>query len=153
VHLAVLDGTDIVYVAKICGHDRVPMPTRFGGRHPASSTALGKVMLAFSASPQRERVIQNGLRPTTSRTITEPAAFRAELTKIAAQGVAFDRHEARIGLVCVAVPIFGRTGKVVAAASISGPHDRLDVGRIAPALKDVGGAISRALQRVASVAV
>ena len=48
VHLAVLDGGDVLYLERLAGHDAAPTPSRVGGRSPAHCTAVGKAILAFS---------------------------------------------------------------------------------------------------------
>lgn len=117
VHLAVLDGPDIVYLEKI-GDRRIP--TRVGSRQPAHCTAVGKAILAYSdedAAPDL-RVRK------TKYSLCSTAQLAVELAKVRAHGVAFEREESLPGFGCVAAPI-GGPGKAVAAVSVCGPMNRM----------------------------
>jgi DNA-binding IclR family transcriptional regulator len=148
VNLGVLDGTDVIYLAKIGGHRRVPISTRLGGRLPAHCTALGKAMLAFSPDDVRSSVRSAKLVAKTSRSITDPAALEAELLRIARERTAVDREELVAGVVCVAAPVF-RDDAVIAAVSVTGPKARIDPHRIAAAVQTAARGISRRLSRPA----
>lgn len=96
VHLAVLDGSDVVYLDKIGGRLAAHVPTRVGGRLPASQTALGKALLAFDGG--------NGPDDTRIRDL----------------GYAVERHSALPGFGCIAAPV-GPIGEATTAVSICGP--------------------------------
>jgi len=106
VNLGVLDGGDVIYLAKIGGHRRVPIPTRLGGRLPAHCTALGKAMLAFCPDALQEVIGSAELVAKTSHSITDPTALERELLRVARDRTAIDREELVIGVVCAAAPIF-----------------------------------------------
>ncbi|WNZ07385.1 IclR family transcriptional regulator [Streptomyces sp. 11x1] len=142
VHLAVLHGTDVVYVDKIHGHRASRSPSRIGARLPAYCTGVGKALLAYDHDAA-EAAIAAGLTAHTSNTVTDPDRFRAELGRIRRDGLAFDRQEAVSGLVCVAVPIMGSAGRPVAALSVAGADGRFDPVRYAPALRRVAHAAAR----------
>ncbi|MEU2777634.1 IclR family transcriptional regulator [Streptomyces sp. NPDC007162] len=144
VHLAVLHGTDIVYVNKIHGHRAARSPSRIGARLPAYCTGVGKALLAFDHD-LAEAAVSAGLPARTEYTLTEPHRFREELRNIRQEGIAFDRQEALSGLTCVAVPILGPSGRPVAALSVAGAHHRFDPSRYAPALRRVGFEAARVL--------
>ncbi|GAA4965849.1 IclR family transcriptional regulator [Nonomuraea thailandensis] len=144
VHLAVLHGVEVVYLSKLHGHRPVPSPSRVGGRAPAHCTAVGKVLLAYDHDAL-DRVLRTELRRYTASTITDPAGLAAEIARVRDEGVAFDDQEAAPGLSCVAVPIFGVRGKVVAAMSVSGPTGRFDTRAQAGSLRRVGAAASQQL--------
>jgi DNA-binding IclR family transcriptional regulator len=117
VHLAVLDGPDVVYLEKV-GDQRVP--TRVGGREPAHCTAIGKAILA-----SRDEDAELDLRVRkTKYSISNSAQLAAELAKVRAHGVAFEREESMLGFGCVAAPI-GGPGEAVAAVSVCGPMNRM----------------------------
>ncbi|WP_420176553.1 IclR family transcriptional regulator [Luteococcus sp. OSA5] len=143
VHLAVLDGPNVVYLNKLHGLQHVPAPSRIGGRIPAYCTAVGKAMMAFNPA-LTEQVLASELAPWTPRTVTTPEALQRELARVRAEGVAFDREEIRMGLVCVAAPIMSPTGAPVAAMSVSGPTTNYDPRSMAPALRAVCGEASKA---------
>ncbi|OBG38327.1 IclR family transcriptional regulator [Mycobacterium alsense] len=120
VHLAVLDGPDVVYLDKIGGQR---IPTRVGGRQPAHCTAVGKAILAY-----RDEHAELDLRVRkTKYSIGTGAQLAIELAKVRAHGVAFEREESLPGFGCVAAPIGGpgEAEEVVAAVSVCGPINRM----------------------------
>jgi DNA-binding IclR family transcriptional regulator len=131
VHLAVLDGQDVVYLEKIGDRMAAAIPSRVGARHPAHCSAVGKAMLAYADGLDHETVDFTSRR--TKYSISSARHLRAELAKVRAHGVAFDREEALAGFGCVAAPIGGE-GDTVAAVSICGPMNRMmfDQGHVAP---------------------
>jgi len=120
VHLAVLDGSDVVYLEKIGDRMIAAIPTRVGGRQPAHCAAVGKAILAYNDD--------HGPIDLTARktkySISTPAQLTAELAKVRAHGVAFDREESLPGFGCVAAPV-GGPGEAVAAVSVCGPMNRM----------------------------
>ncbi len=145
VHLAVLEGTEVVYLEILRGKDSPAMPSRVGGRLPAHATGVGKAILAFSPPEVVEAVIARGLTRLSRRTIVVPALLCRELEAIRKEGVAFDREESGDGVVCAASPIFGSDGTVVGALSISGWSSRMNLDRMAPAVRTAALALSRTL--------
>jgi DNA-binding IclR family transcriptional regulator len=145
VHLAVLDGTEVVYLEKLMGRGGPPLPSRVGGRMPAYCTGVGKALLAFSPPATVDAVAASEMVRRTPRTVTTPALLTRELADIRRSGLAFDREESTPGVVCVACPVLGATGEVVAAVSISGWTNRLDTGRVASAVRTATLSISRQL--------
>jgi DNA-binding IclR family transcriptional regulator len=145
VHLAVLDGAEVVYLAIRPGRHGPRLPSRVGGRMPAHATGVGKAILAFSPPGVAAALIAAGLERRTARTIVAPGALRRELARIRASGVSFDREESGPGIVCAASPVFGAGGAVVAALSLTGWSSRLDLDRVAPAVRTAALALSRQL--------
>jgi IclR family acetate operon transcriptional repressor len=145
VNLGVLDGLEVLYVEKLDGHRRFRSPTRVAGRMPLHATGMGKVILAFSPPGLTERVIEGGLPRVTPYTIASPNVLRDEIDEIAESGVAYDREEASLGITCVAAPVFGRGGKLVAACSVAAPTNRASPERMAPAVRASSLALSRVL--------
>jgi len=125
VHLAVLEGCDIIYLEKIHGKGSVRTPTNVGARVPAACTGLGKSILAFGDHEVVERVLRQGLTRRTPYSIVDPNRFLAELAQVRTNGVAIDREEAALGLSCVAAPIKVK-GQVIGAVSLSLPSARFD---------------------------
>jgi DNA-binding IclR family transcriptional regulator len=121
VHLAILDGCEVVYLDRVMTA-RVPLPTRIGGREPAYCTALGKAMLAFEDAGTQAAALERMPR-RTEFTIIEPRAMRAALDNARQTGIAYDREEAYRGIGCVASPI-GGGGRPVGAISVTGPIAR-----------------------------
>jgi IclR family transcriptional regulator, acetate operon repressor len=129
-NLAVLEGDDVVYVAQISSPHTLRMFAEVGRHVPPHSTAVGKVLLAALPREQALAVLRRtGLAPRTPATITDLDAFAAELDRVAEQGWAADEEEQETGVRCVAVPVAGGPGPVVAALSLSGPADRFAGGR------------------------
>lgn len=120
VHLAVLHGTDVVYLNKLYGHLPVRSPSRIGGRAPAYCTAVGKVLLAHDEQTL-ELVKSRPLHQWTPATITDPEVLDVEMGRIRRTNVAYDREEILLGLSCIAAPVMGADRRPVAALSISGP--------------------------------
>lgn len=141
VHLAVLDGIDVLYVDKIQGNTTVKVPTVVGGRIPASCSALGKAMLPFGHRDRIEKILEAGLRRRTRHSIAAPGLFLSELQQVRQNGFAFDREEAALGLTCVAAPIIWN-GRSIAAISTSGPTGRFDPAVLAARVKAAANEIS-----------
>lgn len=149
VNLAILDGSDVVYIERLLGTKALGMRSEIGRRAPAHSTSLGKAILSSLPPAEVQTFIsQYGLPPITPKTITDSNQFLAELEKTREQGYAVDDEENEIGGRCVGVPVFDHTGKVVAAVSISAPSARLpmsDVPRAGAMVRETAKAISRGL--------
>ncbi|GAB2843779.1 IclR family transcriptional regulator [Actinocorallia aurea] len=134
VHLAVLDGTEIVYLEKIGSSAAVELPSRIGGRAPAHCTGVGKAILAYADESVLKDVLSGGLRARTPFTITDRSQFLRELQRVRERGVAFDREEAVRGVGCVAAAVRG-PGPAVAALSVCGPIRGLNFAQLAPAVQ------------------
>ncbi|WP_236728385.1 IclR family transcriptional regulator [Mycolicibacterium obuense] len=119
VHLAVLDGSDVVYLEKIGDQMAAAIPTRVGGRQPAHCTAVGKAILA-----DNENALVDLSTRKTRYSIANAAQWSAELARVRAHGVAVEREESLAGFGCVAAPI-GPAGQAVAAVSVCGPISRM----------------------------
>jgi DNA-binding IclR family transcriptional regulator len=144
VNLAVLHGTQVLYVEKLASRRAVDSPAAVGACMPAHCTALGKAMLAHSGPELVDAVVAAGLRPRTTRTITSAAGLAAELDQVRRTGFALDRQEATVGLVCTAVPIL-RDGEVAGALSLSLDVRRGLAQQHVPRLRQAAQAIARAL--------
>jgi len=134
VHLGLLEGNDVVILEKMWGHGTASLPTRVGGRMPAYCTATGKALLAFAGEARIEEAITAGLVARTGHTIVVPEVLRAELARVRDAGWALETEENVRGLACVAAPIRG-AGRAVAAVSVSGPVERVEVSRVAPVVR------------------
>ncbi len=120
VHLAVLDGSDVVYLEKIGDRMNTVVPTRVGSRQPAHCTAVGKAILAYTD----DAADMTSLERRTRYSIATTPQLSAELDKVRARGVAYEREEALPGFGCVAAPI-GPPDEAVAAVSVCGPMHRM----------------------------
>ena len=139
VHLAQLDGASVLYVDKRNASRPVEMFSAAGKVGPAYCTGVGKAMLAHLPETEAERILaQQSWHAYTPATITTPEAMRAELDAIRRAGVAFDREEHEPGIVCAAVPILSRAGRVEGALSVTGHLGRIamaDLTARVPALR------------------
>lgn len=124
VHLAILDGPDVVYLEKIGGRMAAAIPTRVGGRYPAHCTGVGKAILGFASEAQLAALDADLLSRKTKYSISTGAQLRTELAKVRDQGIAYEREESLPGFGCVAAPI-GNIGEAVAAVSICGPVSQM----------------------------
>lgn len=126
IELAILDGRDNVYIAKVEADQRLKLVSQVGGRLPAHATALGKVLLAgLDDDELTERLRGVRLERYTDRTIAHPAQLREELQRTREQGYATDHGQYTPGVACVAVPIRDHQGTIVAAMSASAPEVRI----------------------------
>lgn len=145
VHLAVLDGRDVVY-SEIVRHRNAPrMPSEIGGRLPAHASAVGKALLAFSPDAVVQDVLASGLPAVGPRTITAPGLLLRELARIRASGMAYESEESAAGVGCAASPVLRADRTAVAALSVSGWSGTLDLRRIGPAVRTAALALSREL--------
>jgi DNA-binding IclR family transcriptional regulator len=120
VHLGIIDRTEVVYIAKIGGHHQAAAPSRVGGRMPLYCTAIGKILLAHSPDELVVRVLQQGLKRRTCRTITSAQVLRQQLAQAVAAGVAYEYEESANGIACVAAPVLGSSNTPIAAISVTG---------------------------------
>ena len=126
VHVAILEGTDVIYIAKVDSTHAVRMVSAAGRRLPAHCTSVGKMLLAsLPDSELTSRVPEDAeLAGMTPNSITDPAVLREALAEIRRRGVAVESRESNSDVSCVAAPVRDRTGQVVAALSISVPMIR-----------------------------
>lgn len=124
VHLGVREDHEVVYIAKIGGHRQARAPSRVGGRMPLHCTAIGKALLAHSDPALRRDVLCGPLERRTPHTVVAPGLLRRQLADVATSGVAFEHEESAPGVSCVAAPVFGADGVLMAAVSITGPTSR-----------------------------
>jgi IclR family acetate operon transcriptional repressor len=146
VHLAVLVGTEVMYVEIVRSRDAPRMPSEVGGRLPAHAAGVGKALLAFSPESVVQAVIDTGLPAVGPRTITAPGLLLRELRRVRELGIAYESEESGHGVGCAASPILAPDGSSVAAMSISGWSGKLDLRRVGPAVKTAALALSRDLQ-------
>lgn len=125
VSAAVLDGADIVYVARVPTRRIMNVRITLGTRFPAYATSMGRVLLAaLSDDAVADILATSHPRPLTPRTRTDATDLRAELDRVRAQGWALVDGELEPGLRSIAAPIHGRDGAVVAAVNVSASATR-----------------------------
>lgn len=125
IHLAVLDGADIVYLDKFDSPLPVAAYSRVGGRAPACCVASGKALLAaLDLDEAALRTRLGHLSAHTPNSITSHAALRVELERTRRQGFAENREEWRLGVCGLGAPVFDALGTPVAAVGMSVPSIR-----------------------------
>jgi DNA-binding IclR family transcriptional regulator len=120
VHLAVLEEDEVLYLEKITAAGGCRVPSRVGGRLPATCTALGKAMLSSSPPPVVRRVLDRPLLRLTPYSITARTLLLSELARARLEGLSREREEAALGFACLAAPVIV-DGSPVAAVSVSHP--------------------------------
>lgn len=149
VHAGVLDGTEVVHIARAEPELGPHMAVALGARSHAHVTGLGKAIL--STLPRDEvlrRYPKEKLPTATPNSISTRTELLADLDQIAQRGYATDNEEARMGVRCVAAPVLSSDGAALLALSVTSPLDNLQGDR----LDDVAAAVRGAAQRMTSVA-
>ncbi len=138
VHLASYEDGEVIYIDKAESRHNVRMYSRIGRRAPLHCTAVAKVLVAALPADRRTAVAESISYPRmTQNTITTPEAYLAELARVAERGYAIDDEEHEEHVHCVAAPVRGARGEVLAAMSLSVPQVVLDLDgllRLVPAL-------------------
>ena len=147
VHLGVLDGHDVVYVAKIAGHRPATSPSRLGGRMPLHCTAIGKALLAHAEPGLRHAVLTGPLERRTPHTLVLPGPLDRQLRAVLTTGVAHEREESALGILCVAAPILGPDDRAIGAVSLTGPVGRFTPERHVGALRGATTALAATVAR------
>jgi DNA-binding IclR family transcriptional regulator len=146
----ILNG-EVVYLDRVeAEHWPLRLHYSVGSRVPLHCSAIGKLYLALAASARRRRLLQSlELRRFTDSTITDSVRLAAELRQIRKEQVSFDRQEYLVGVVCMAVPVTGRNGEMLAALAIQAPEARMSVQtarRHLPALRNAASELAEIFQ-------
>ena len=146
--VAVLDGLEIVYVARAAQRRVMSIGLMPGSRLPAFCTSMGRVLLA--ALPEdvaHQRILASDLAPRTTHSLTDPEDILAALRQTRAQGFAVVDQEIEIGLRSIAVPLVTARGETVAALNVGmaathdGPAEM--VSRYLPPLRKIQAGLQR----------
>jgi len=122
--LCVLDGVDIVYLARTSVRTLLRLEAHVGSRFPAHATSMGRVLLAGLSPERLNRYFENAhLEALTARTVTDPAKLRALIEECRRLGYAAVEDELAYGVIALAVPVFDHQHRVVAALN-SSSHSR-----------------------------
>jgi DNA-binding IclR family transcriptional regulator len=149
-HLGILDGTEAVTVAVVDGWQTVRMHSWVGKRSPAHCSSMGKALLAGLGPAEFAARYPDPVLPAkTANTIARRDELEKCLEEARERGYATDREELEPHLCCVAAPVFGRDGAVIASVSVSGPASRLsDAAAMAAVAVDVRAAARQASTRL-----
>jgi IclR family transcriptional regulator, pca regulon regulatory protein len=122
--LCVLDGADIVYVARTSVRTLLRLEAHVGSRFPAHATSTGRVLLAGVSAERLQHYFETAnIQALTDRTVTDPAKLRSLIEECRRSGYAAVEDELAYGVIAVAVPVLDQRGRVVAALNSSG-HSR-----------------------------
>ena len=146
VHLAVRDGSEVLYLDRMSGHTSVPVVSQVGSRLPLYATGVGKVLLAYVPEDVQTEVL-GALVRITPYTITQPGRLRDELARVHREGYASTSEEMSLGACSVAVPVKTSEGQVVAAIGIVVPSLKRDREKLVAALKVAAQGIGRSIAR------
>ncbi|MGW4746582.1 IclR family transcriptional regulator domain-containing protein [Streptomyces sp. NPDC004290] len=151
--VAVLDGDDIRYVARVASTRIMHIDITVGTRLPAYATSMGRVLLgALPAAERAERLGRITPEALTPRTVTSRAGLDEAVTATAARGYGWVEQELEEGLRSLAVPVTDGTGRVVAAVNVAlhagrGPAEA-SLAALLPALRETAARISTDLSTV-----
>ena len=148
VHLSILDGAEVLYIAKLDSPEPVRAYSEVGGRAPAHCVATGKAILAWQGEDFLKQLAGRLTRHTES-TITQPAALQEELQRVRANGYAVNRGEWRDSVWGVGAPIRSSNGTTLAALGISGPALRVrpaHIKKYAAEVMAAADAVAKALE-------
>jgi IclR family transcriptional regulator, pca regulon regulatory protein len=147
---SVLDGHEIVYVARVQTRRIMSISLGIGSRLPAFCTSMGRVLLAHLQADDLDRYLKNAkFTRFTEKTICDPESLRKELVTVTKQGFALVDQELELGLRSLAVPVFAGGAKAVAAINIGTQAARTpksELGqRFLPVLRKAAKSISACL--------
>lgn len=152
VSAAVLDGNQIVYVARVNTQRIMTISLSIGSRLPALWTSMGRVILANLPQHELQRFFEHvPMEPPTNRGLATKADLVAELDSIRQQGYALVDQELEEGVRSVAAPLCDRKGKVLAGMNVSAHAGRVTLkelrGEILPRLLDTAAEINNRLAK------
>jgi DNA-binding IclR family transcriptional regulator len=131
-HLGVIEGHEAVYLSKIECDYPIKISSWVGKRFPLHCSALGKVLMAWLAEKDLERMLAEiSWERHTAQTIADPRSMKTHLDLVRARGWASDDEEHVPDIRCVAAPVFDRSGGVVAAISAVGTVLQMPPARFA----------------------
>jgi len=144
--MAVLDGLDIVYIARAASSRIMSPSLNVGNRLPAYATSIGMVLLAHLSETDLDAYLARAqFLPFTENTIVSPVELKKVLQQVKNQGYAIANQQMEIGLRSIAVPVRDKAGSVVSGINIIGPTTRMGIEhmrtRFLPLLKEAAEAL------------
>jgi DNA-binding IclR family transcriptional regulator len=125
IHLAVLDGADVIYIDKLESPKSLRLYSAVGKKGPVYCTGVGKAMLAFLPEEKQQPIIATqAFYRHTEHTLDTVEALKANLKLIQETGISLDLEEHEMGIKCAAAPIFNSRHEAVAAISVTAPAFR-----------------------------
>ncbi|GAB2976623.1 IclR family transcriptional regulator [Amycolatopsis acidiphila] len=145
VHLAVRDGSEVVYVETLRARGAVTVLSRLGQRWPLHVTGTGLVLLAYAAPEVQETVLAAPLKRFTAKTVTDAHLLRRTLADVRRTGIAVAEEQLTLEGVAIAAPIRGPGDEVVAALGLVVHVEECEPRALVPVITATARAISRAL--------
>jgi IclR family transcriptional regulator, pca regulon regulatory protein len=149
--LSVLSARDILYVAHVSTDRRFRLSTNVGTRYPFHATSMGKVLAAFADTNVMNGLLSGELARFTERTVIERGALAERLSLVRERGYDSALDELDYGIVSVAVPIFDRERRAIAAINCSTSTTRISQDELVrtrlPLLRAAADEIEAALKR------
>jgi IclR family acetate operon transcriptional repressor len=144
-NLAILDGTEAVFIDQVQCHEMMRTIVKLGGRAPLHASGVGKAIFAALPDDQINAILKvKGLPRITENTITSPETMWASIRVIRQRGWSFDDEEHAIGTRCVASPIYDEHAEMLGAISVAGPSSRLPDPRI----KELGPVVAHIAEEI-----
>jgi IclR family pca regulon transcriptional regulator len=156
--LSVLDGVDIVYIARASARTLLRLEAHVGSRFPAYPTSMGRVLLAgLSSEGLRRYFAAADFAPLTEHTVIQRGKLARRIEECRRLGYAAVSDELAYGVVAVAVPVFDESGRVVAALNSSSHSKKMTqtelVRERVGLLREISGQISSELRRIPGLAL
>ncbi len=151
VNLAILDGDRVIYIDKIESQSTIKVDLSVGKRFPAYCTGLGKVLLAYLPETKILEIVgPPPFQKYTENTVVSLEQLLSQLREIRTRELAWDNEEYVQGLFCIAAPVRGSSGDVVAALSVALPkflyaEEPRKIESVGVLLLDVARRFSRSL--------
>jgi len=153
VNLSILDGPDVLYLARIRKGEFFPFDIQVGSKAPAQCTAMGKVLVAFGSPKNRELALKSmTFRAVTIHSIRSLEEYMDELERVRSKGFATNYEELSIGVCGVGAPIMDEQGEAIAAIGVAvgtAEYSREALEQeLAPLVMTYGKRISQAIQQM-----
>lgn len=148
-HLAVLQGTDVIYVIEERAPRQLPLVTDAGIRLPAHRTASGRALLATMTDAQLHALYPD---PTSMRSGRAGPALATLLDQVRELGYAWEENEVTDGFSSLSVPVLDRSGRTVASVTLTAPNDLVSGFPAGPGGRKIGEFAGRWLPELARCA-
>jgi len=149
--ISVLEGNDIVYIMRVATHRIMSVNLSIGSRLPAWATSMGRILLGGVTEKQLDSILStSNIIGFTPRTVTDIESLKNIIALSRQRGFCFVNEELEEGLQSIAVPIFGRDGRIIAAMNVGGHANRVNraglLENVLPHLQNAAFKISQSLK-------
>lgn len=148
--VSVLDGNDVVYIARHLTHRIMSVTLNVGTRLPAFVTSMGRMLLAYQPEEKLADILANSqLKKYTENTLVDRKKIKQEINLAKTQGYCIVNQELELGLRSIAVPVFDQRGNCVAALNVGAQAARIShkelIEKILPSLQQAAQEIKATL--------